>query len=405
MLRVLLTFKLAIRDVKSNLMHTLLSVLGIVIGVGALVAILSMIDGMEEFANSQISKTTSLEAIFINTSTTKRVDNITVEKDDYAYFDYDSYSAMLETLDDETKGFMIYRETGMLTIADTSSVAVGFRGVLETTSDRIELKAGRYFKKDEIIAKSNVVILNEFLANRIANGDSLSTVLGRVLVYDSAEFKVVGVIDGAKDTPIAFVPITIFSKEKLRKSPAECIVWAPSVEKVEPTKQKIEEWLETKFGDKKSDFRVMTNQYRVKQASQGFLLFRIIMGLIVGISVLVGGIGVMNVLLISVTERTSEIGVKKAVGAKRRDIVVQFLSESVTISVFGSVLGVLLGIGVTLLAVPIIKHFTQMPFEAAYTFNTLVVISIISILVGIVFGTYPALKAAKLDPVEAIRRE
>ena len=129
------------------------------------------------------------------------------------------------------------------------------------------------------------------------------------------------------------------------------------------------------------------------------------MGLIVGISVLVGGIGVMNVLLISVTERTVEIGIRKAVGAKREDIIAQFLSESLTISLLGSVLGTILGILFTMAAVPIIQHFTKMPFEAAFTLNTLAVISIIAIVVGIVFGTYPAIKASKLHPVEAIRAE
>jgi putative ABC transport system permease protein len=143
----------------------------------------------------------------------------------------------------------------------------------------------------------------------------------------------------------------------------------------------------------------------VEQAAKGFKLFRIIMGLIVGISVLVGGIGVMNVLLISVTERTSEIGVRKAVGANKRDIILQFLSESITISLFGSLLGLVVGILGTMIIVPIVKSLTGVPFQAAYTLNTLVVISILAVVIGIVFGTYPAMRAARLDPVEAIRRE
>jgi putative ABC transport system permease protein len=129
------------------------------------------------------------------------------------------------------------------------------------------------------------------------------------------------------------------------------------------------------------------------------------MGLIVGISVLVGGIGVMNVLLISVTERTAEIGIRKATGANRRDIMLLFLSESITVSAFGSFLGLVLGVLGTMIIIPIIKAITEVPFQAAYTWNTFLVITVLSILVGIIFGTYPAIRASRLNPVEAIRHE
>lgn len=129
------------------------------------------------------------------------------------------------------------------------------------------------------------------------------------------------------------------------------------------------------------------------------------MGMIVGISVLVGGIGVMNVLLISVTQRTTEIGVRKAVGANRKDIVFLFLAESITVSAFGSLMGLILGVVGTMVAIPIIKAITKVPFQAIYTLNTLLIISVIALAIGILFGTYPALRASRLDPVEAIRRE
>ena len=112
----------------------------------------------------------------------------------------------------------------------------------------------------------------------------------------------------------------------------------------------------------------------------------------------------MNVLLISITERTSEIGIRKALGANRKDIIRLFLSESITLSVMGSVLGILLGVLITVTAIPIIQSITQAPFQAAFTLNTILIIAVISILIGIIFGTYPALKAAKLDPVVAIQR-
>jgi putative ABC transport system permease protein len=113
----------------------------------------------------------------------------------------------------------------------------------------------------------------------------------------------------------------------------------------------------------------------------------------------------MNVLLISVTERTREIGIRKALGARKKDIVLQFLAESLTISAIGSILGLIFGILFTSGTVPIVRHITEMPFEAVYTWKTFVIIAIVSILIGIIFGTFPAYKAARLDPVDAIRHE
>src|SRR6185436_9745937 len=102
------------------------------------------------------------------------------------------------------------------------------------------------------------------------------------------------------------------------------------------------------------------------------------------------------VLLIAVTERTVEIGIRKAVGANRKDILLQFLSESITISLFGSLLGLVIGVLGTMIITPIVKALTKIPFQAAYTLNTLMVISILAVVVGVVFGTYPAMRAAKL---------
>jgi putative ABC transport system permease protein len=113
----------------------------------------------------------------------------------------------------------------------------------------------------------------------------------------------------------------------------------------------------------------------------------------------------MNVLLISVTERTNEIGIRKAVGANRFDIMLQLLSESVAISAFGCSVGLVFGILTTMAAIPIIKAIAEVPFQAAYTLNTLLVIVLVALVIGILFGTYPAVRASRLDPVEAIRRE
>jgi putative ABC transport system permease protein len=207
----------------------------------------------------------------------------------------------------------------------------------------------------------------------------------------------------ADKEPHLIVPITLLSLQQLHDNPPAMYIDVASTLDVKTVKAEIEVWLKKKFPQ--DEFNVFTNELRLKQAEQGFLLFRVIMGMIVGISVLVGGIGVMNVLLISVTQRTVEIGVRKAVGANRKDIVFLFLAESITVSAFGSFVGLVIGLLGTMAATPIIRAITNVPFQAAYTANTLLIIAVIAIFVGILFGTYPALRASRLDPVEAIRRE
>jgi putative ABC transport system permease protein len=238
-----------------------------------------------------------------------------------------------------------------------------------------------------------------------AFGDSLfQEALGRTIPFDGDTLRITGVVRRPdNNTAELIVPFPII--EGKSTTPPTLVIEADNVEDVPMLKEDITQWTRKEFGNLGEDFSISTNEFRVDQAAKGFLLFRIVMGLIVGISVIVGGIGIMNVLLIAVTQRTTEIGLRKAVGASRKVIVLQFLAESVTISAFGSLCGLVLGILGTMAIVPIIKALTQIPFQAAYTLNTVLIVSVVAVLVGISFGTYPAMRAAKLDPAEALRRE
>jgi len=129
------------------------------------------------------------------------------------------------------------------------------------------------------------------------------------------------------------------------------------------------------------------------------------MGAITGISVIVGGIGIMNVLLISVTERTKEIGIRKATGAKKKDIVYQFMAESVTISMVGSVLGWAVGMIGVLAFVPLVNKLVNIEFFVVINPLSVLLILILAIVIGVTFGTYPAWRASQLDPIDAIRHE
>jgi putative ABC transport system permease protein len=403
--QILTSFALAFENIRANMFHTILSMLGIVIGVGALVSILSLIDGMERYAREQVSTTTSLNAIAIKTELYRTLNNVRIKKDSVATLSFESFKELHLTLSKKAKRYFRVVGAGTVTVIDAGPpVGVTTFATDVTLAPDTILQAGSLFTAVDIkMSRQLAIVNNAFL--KAAQIDSLHAI-GREISYRKWRLKIKGVLaNGRQTTPCLFFPITLVKTDELSINPAEAAFEVQHTEDIPALKEEIVNWLKRTYGNASEDFRVLTNEFRVAQVAKGFLLFRIIMGLIVGISVIVGGIGVMNVLLISVTERTFEIGIRKASGANRRDIALLFLTESVAVSAFGSVLGVIFGILFTMVTIPIVKALTQVPFQADYTVNTIAIVAVIALLVGIIFGTYPAIRASRLNPVDAIRHE
>jgi putative ABC transport system permease protein len=168
----------------------------------------------------------------------------------------------------------------------------------------------------------------------------------------------------------------------------------------------VEQFLAARDPGWERRYVVSTNQGRLEQLSRGILMFKLFMGAITGISLLVGGIGIMNVLLSSVTERTREIGIRKAAGARDRDILRQFLAESVAICSLGSLIGLALGVSGAYGITAAIRRFSDAPaLYASISWSTVAVAAVAAVVVGLTFGTYPARRAARLSPIDAIRHE
>lgn len=402
------SFGLAIQNIRSNVFHTFLSVLGIVIGVAALVATFSLIDGLEKFARDKIASQTSFNMLSVATETEKVINDLPVRKDTFEIIDYETYVKIKAATPQVLKANLSTSFNREIQVDGRDST---FGARISCMADQpwgdTILALGRLFSADAFSSKLPEAIVNTRLAKLISGSDDLSSVPGQTVKTFGQSVKIIGVTKDQKadNPPAVYFPISLLSNADLHRSPPSLTLEMARTEEVPVVKGQVENLLKQQFGDRSSDFKLYSQERWIDQTAKGFLIFRIIMGLIIGISVVVGGIGVMNVLLISVTERTAEIGLRKAVGAKKSDIRRLFLAESITVSAFGSMIGLLLGIGFAMIAIPIVRIFAEVPFSPVLTWNTFFIITTVAVLAGIVFGTYPAIKAAKLDPVDALRHE
>jgi putative ABC transport system permease protein len=280
---------------------------------------------------------------------------------------------------------------------------------------------GRFFTADEMTSRASVCVIG---AEMVPVLFPIDNPIGRDVRIRGNYYRVVGVMASqGRANPTAlgnssdagahrlFIPLETAkmrfgevlrrirsgSFEQERVELHEVTLQVASLDQVLPVAQAVQVLLE--HNRKKRDFAIDVPLEMLKQAEHTKRIFNIVLGSIAAISLLVGGIGIMNIMLASVTERTREIGVRRALGAKRRDITVQFLVETVTLSGAGGLLGVLLGLGIPILVTQLAGMKTIVTLWAP-----LLAFSI-SAMVGIVFGLYPALRAANMDPVDALRHE
>ena len=393
----------AIENIRTNFFHTLLSVIGITIGVSALIIILSMIDGLEKYAQDQISSTTSVKVVEISSRTMEIIDGIKIRKKDISILTDEMHHELISDIDEPFSTYRVSEVARQISIGDETIGALIYYSD-PGYADYYPLMSGSHLF-DAHKAVRRVAVVDTVTAKRIA-GKMIKpeTVIGREVTIDDTNFEIIGIIEGFTQNPEILIPIEFLAGQELLNHPPFIAIEADDIADVPIVKQTAEEWLAaSSFAS--GDIRISSQDSRVDQATQGFMLFRIIMGLIVGISVIVGGIGVMNVLLISVTHRTKEIGIRKAVGSRKKDIYVQFLSESMVISLFGTLVGVVMGILIALAVAPIVHQIVEIPFSPAFSMVTIALITLFSLFIGILFGTFPAYKASQLSPIDALRRE
>jgi putative ABC transport system permease protein len=411
---------LGIENLLLHKLRSFLTMLGVVFGVGSVVAMLSVGEGASKEALAQIRRLGSTSIIV---SSIKPAEDLAAS----------SMRTMLSvyglTYEDHhrlARSFRDVRQTAQVKLL-RKDARLGERTlelrVVGTTPEWFELVprevlAGRVLLPSDEEQQSPAVVLTEFGARKLL---ATEATIGQTLRIGGNEFAIVGIVrsesgqagniqipDQEVDAYIClgvarhyygdiFARMTSGSFDRERVELHQIIVEVADTAHVEATAAGIERMLQ-RF-HKKKDYVVSVPLALLKQAEATKRTFNIVLGSIAGISLLVGGIGIMNIMLASVTERTREIGIRRAIGAKRRQIIYQFLIETVVLSTVGGLIGLALGVGIPYL----ITYFSSMP--TVVTPGGILLPLVISMAIGILFGLYPAMHAAKVDPIVALRHE
>ena len=419
-IKIVRNILLGIEDLLLHKLRSFLTILGIVFGVGSVVAMLSVGEGASKEALEQIRKLGSNNIIISSVKSIEDESAATTHSYMSIYgLTYDDYARVSESFKNirQTAPIKIIRKQGRL---GEKTLDLRVVGTTSAWFDLIQrpLIAGRTLLSSDSENKSAIAILTEFGARRLLAAEHT---IGQSLRIGGDYFEVIGIVKSESgqagniripDQQVdVYIPIdtarAYFGDATLRVTTGsmalekvdlhQLIVQVDSTEDVESTAEGIDAMLR-RF-HKKKDYIVSVPLALLREAEATKRRFNIVLGSIAGISLLVGGIGIMNIMLASVTERTREIGIRRAIGAKRSQIISQFLIETIVLSTVGGLIGI--GMGV---AIPsIITYFADMP--TVITPMSIVLPLVISFITGLVFGLYPAMRAAKVDPIVALRHE
>jgi putative ABC transport system permease protein len=399
----------ALDSLLSNKVRTALTMLGIIIGVGAVIAMLAIGNGTEQAIVGEIEGIgTNLLFVATNYEDVTNPEPLTIQ--DAEAINDPIFAPSIAAAAPVIQGQVELVYAGLGTTASLVGVTEDY-ALVQT----IELSEGEFFNSAQVNGLASAVILGTNVAEDLfERSDGL---VGETIRVAGQPFRVVGILKkeggsefGSSADDQILVPLTTaqvrLMPRKVKDQVDLIYVSAIDSDSVKSAEDEISLILRDRHNLKleEDDFIILTQELFLDFASTVTGVFTVFLGGVAGISLLVGGIGIMNIMLVSVTERTKEIGLRKAVGAKKRDILVQFLIESSLLSLIGGALGIVLG-WILSLGVGRIAAASDFLLNPAMTFNAIALATLFSAAVGLFFGIYPANRAAQLEPIEALRSE
>ncbi|MBP0725435.1 ABC transporter permease [Bacillus sp. RG28] len=383
---------MALRSIRGNKIRSFLTMLGIIIGVSSVIVLVSISKASSNQISSQIGAlgTNLISVNFFGSNSNSS--NYTLEDAQ----ELSKIAGVKEIAPVVSSSVTIKKDR------TSSNVSlIGTNAAYETVKNT-NVTAGRFISDIDDENRSKVVVLG---ANTAETLFGIGNPVGQSVQINGTSFTIIGVLKssgsslGSSGDDLVILPLSIAQRVIQDTNIGSVYISAKSTSDVNFVKNSIESNLATHFGGKTDGFNVSTQEDLMQTMNSVTNTMTLLLGGIASISLLVGGIGIMNIMLVSVSERTKEIGIRKAIGAKRGDILTQFLIESVVLSSLGGIIGV--GLGMLLTKVFAVFMSTTVTFSL----SVLLMSFLFSFVIGVVFGVFPAYKASNMRPIQALRFE